>query len=85
MNSIVINIGNSNIRFGLFNDDNCDISWVINTKPYRTADELYVQMVMLYQTYKIEPKEISKVIIGSVVPQLTKVMSAAIKNMILLL
>lgn len=80
MNSIVINIGNSNIRFGLFNDDNCDISWVINTKPYRTADELYVQMLMLYQTYKIEPKEISKVIIGSVVPQLTKVMSSAIKK-----
>lgn len=80
MNSIVINVGNSNIRFGLFNDDNCDISWVINTKPYRTADELYVQMIMLYQTYKIEPKEINKVIIGSVVPQLTKVMSAAIRK-----
>lgn len=80
MKSIVINIGNSNIRFGLFNEDNCDISWVINTKPYRTADELYVQMLMLYQTYKIEPAEISKVIIGSVVPQLTKVMSAAIKK-----
>lgn len=80
MNSIVINVGNSNIRFGLFNDDNCDISWVINTKPYRTTDELYVQMMMLYQTYKIEPKEIDKVIIGSVVPQLTKVMSAAIRK-----
>ncbi|WP_312900526.1 type III pantothenate kinase [Chryseobacterium taichungense] len=80
MNSIVINVGNSNIRFGLFNDDNCDISWVINTKPYRTTDELYVQMMMLYQTYKIEPKEIDKVIVGSVVPQLTKVMSAAIRK-----
>lgn len=80
MNSIVINIGNSNIRFGLFNDDNCDVSWVINTKPYKTADELYVQTLMLYQTYKIEPQEIGKVIIGSVVPQLTKVMSAAIKK-----
>lgn len=80
MNSIVINVGNSNIRFGLFNDDNCDISWVINTKPYRTTDELYVQMTLLYQTYKIEPKEIDKVIIGSVVPQLTKIMSAAIRK-----
>lgn len=80
MNSIVINVGNSNIRFGLFDDDNCDISWVINTKPYRTADELYAQILMLYQTYKIEPQEISKVIIGSVVPQLTKVMSSAIKK-----
>ncbi|MDR6516092.1 type III pantothenate kinase [Chryseobacterium camelliae] len=80
MNSIVINIGNSNIRFGLFNGDNCDVSWVINTKPYRTADELYVQMLMLYQTYKVEPKEISKIIVGSVVPQLTKVMSSAIRK-----
>ncbi|ANF50535.1 type III pantothenate kinase [Chryseobacterium glaciei] len=80
MNSIVINVGNSNIRFGLFDDDNCDISWVINTKPYRTADELYVQMLMLYQTYKVEPKDITKVIIGSVVPQLTKVVSSAIKK-----
>ncbi|SMP06367.1 type III pantothenate kinase [Chryseobacterium profundimaris] len=80
MKSIVINVGNSNIRFGLFNDDNCDISWVINTKPYRTADEFYVQMLMLYQTYKIQPKEIDKIIMGSVVPQLTKVMSSAIRK-----
>lgn len=80
MNSIVINVGNSNIRFGLFNEDNCDISWVINTKPYRTVDELYVQILMLYQTYKIQPKEINKIIMGSVVPQLTKVMSSAIRK-----
>ncbi|SDQ38697.1 type III pantothenate kinase [Chryseobacterium soldanellicola] len=80
MNSIVINVGNSNIRFGLFDDDNCDISWVVNTKPYRTPDELYAQILMLYQTYKIEPKEISKVIIGSVVPQLTTAMSSAIRK-----
>ena len=80
MNSIVINIGNTNIRFGLFDDDNCDISWVINTKPYKTTDELYVQILMLYQTYKIEPNKIEKVIIGSVVPQLTKVVSSAIKK-----
>ena len=80
MNSIVINIGNTNVRFGLFDDDNCDISWVINTKPYKTTDELYVQILMLYQTYKIEPSKIEKIIIGSVVPQLTKVVTSAIKK-----
>ncbi|HBR10815.1 MAG TPA: type III pantothenate kinase [Chryseobacterium sp.] len=80
MNSIVINIGNTNIRFGLFDDDNCDISWVINTKPYKTTDELFVQILMLYQTYKIDIEKIDKVIIGSVVPQLTKVVSSAIKK-----
>ncbi len=80
MNSIVINIGNTNIRFGLFDNDNCDISWVINTKPYKTTDELYVQILMLYQTYKIDPQKIDKIIIGSVVPQLTKVVGSAIKK-----
>jgi len=80
MNSIVINIGNTNIRFGLFNDDNCDISWVLNTKPYKTTDELYVQFLMLYQTYKVDVQKIDKVIIGSVVPQLTLVARSAIKR-----
>ncbi|MGX9985127.1 type III pantothenate kinase [Soonwooa purpurea] len=80
MNSIVINIGNTNIRFGLFDDDNCDISWVINTKPYRTRDEMYAQFLMLYQTYKIEPEKIDKIIIGSVVPQLTLDISSAVEK-----
>lgn len=80
MHSIVINIGNTNIRFGLFNGDNCEISWVINTKPYRTRDEMYAQFLMLYQTYKIAPKDIEKVIIGSVVPQLTWDISSAIEK-----
>ena len=80
MNSIVVNIGNTNIRFGLFNDDNCDISWVFNTKPYKTTDELYVQFLMLYQTYKIDVQSVDKVIIGSVVPQLTNVVKSAIKR-----
>ncbi len=71
MKSIVINIGNTNIRFGLFDDDNCDVSWIINSKPYRTRDELYMQFLLLYQTYKVEVDEIDKIIIGSVVPQLT--------------
>ena len=80
MNSIVINVGNSNIRFGLFNGDNCDISWVINTKPYRTADELHGQILILYQTHKINPEDITKIIIGSVVPQLTREITSAIRK-----
>lgn len=80
MNSIVINIGNTNIRFGLFSDDNCDISWVINTKPYRTSDELFVQFLTLYQYYKIDVEKIEKIIIGSVVPQLTYDISRAVEK-----
>ncbi|HFI4794378.1 TPA: type III pantothenate kinase [Elizabethkingia anophelis] len=78
MKSIVINIGNTNIRFGLFNGDNCEISWVINTKPYRTSDELFIQFLTLYQYNKIDIDNIEKIIIGSVVPQLTYDISRAV-------
>lgn len=80
MYSIVINIGNTNIRFGLFDNDNCDISWVINTKPYRTSDELFVQFLTLYQYYKIDIEKIDRIIIGSVVPQLTYDITRAIEK-----
>lgn len=77
MTSIVINIGNTNIRFGLFEDDQCSTSWIINTKPYSTRDELFVQIKILYQTYNIDIEKVNKVIIGSVVPQLTHIISSA--------
>jgi type III pantothenate kinase len=80
MNSIVINIGNTNIRFGIFEGENCDVSWVINTKPYRSQDELYIQFLNIYQTYKIDVESIEKIIIGSVVPQLTYDISRAISR-----
>ena len=80
MNSIVINIGNTNIRFGLFNKENCDISWILNTKPYRTSDEMQMQFMMMYQTHKIIAENVDKIIIGSVVPQLTYDISRAIQK-----
>jgi type III pantothenate kinase len=80
MSAIVINIGNTNIRFGLFQQDNCEISWIINTKPYKTSDELFVQILTLYQYYQIDIKAIDKVIIGSVVPQLTYDVSRAVEK-----
>ncbi|AZI67027.1 type III pantothenate kinase [Kaistella daneshvariae] len=80
MNSIVVNIGNTNIRFGLFHEDKCDVSWILNTKPYRTSDELQMQFIMMYQTHNIAPADIGKVIVGSVVPQLTYDISRALQK-----
>lgn len=80
MKSIVINIGNTNIRFGLFEEGNCAKSWIINTKPYRTSDELQMQFLLMYQTHDIEAKDIGKIIIGSVVPQLTHDISRAMQK-----
>ncbi len=81
MDTIVINIGNTNIRFGLFQGDNCSNSWIINTKPYRTSDELLAQFMLLYQSHNIDPNSINKVIMGSVVPQITRDVSSAVKKL----
>ena len=78
MTSIVINVGNTNVRFGLFEDDQFTTSWIINTKPYRTRDEFFVQFKILYQTYNVDVTKVDKIIIGSVVPQLTHDISSAL-------
>lgn len=78
--TIVINIGNTNIRFGLFVGDACIESWVINTKPYKTSDELILQFKMLYQTHSIDEGSVHRVVIGSVVPPMTQGVIRAIKK-----
>ncbi|MDO4763679.1 MAG: type III pantothenate kinase [Flavobacteriaceae bacterium] len=75
---LVVNIGNTNIRFGVFENDECQTSWVINTKPYRTRDEFYSQFKLFYQTYEVKAGDFSKIIIGSVVPQLTMIIRSAL-------
>lgn len=79
MQTLVINIGNSNLRFGIFEGESCTTSWVINTKPYKTADEYFVQFLSLYQYHNLAVEKIEKIIIGSVVPQLTYHVARAIR------
>lgn len=68
---LVVNIGNSNMRFGIFKDNEYVNSWVMNTKPYKTEDELFSQFKMTYQNYGINPNDIDEIAVGSVVPHLT--------------
>ncbi|MEC5395690.1 type III pantothenate kinase [Bergeyella sp. RCAD1439] len=81
MKAIVINIGNTNVRFGLFNGEECEVSWITNTKPYKTSDELILQFSMLYQTQGIDASEIDRIIVGSVVPQITMDVVRAVKKL----
>lgn len=79
---LVVNIGNTNIRFGIFNTQNeCINSWIVNTKPYKTSDELYINFNSTYHHYGINPKDIHKIVIGSVVPPLTQDVVTALSNL----
>lgn len=77
---LVVNIGNTNIRFSVFDNGECNVSWVINTKPYRTKDEYYSQFMLFYQTYQVKAGSFQKIIIGSVVPQITNIITSALRK-----
>lgn len=68
---LAVNIGNSNIRFGVFQPDGEIISWIINTKPYPTEDEFFAKFSAMYLPFGLKKEEITGIVIGSVVPGLT--------------
>jgi type III pantothenate kinase len=77
---LAVNIGNSNIRFAVFKSDDDIISWTINTKPYRTEDELYAKFKSMYSPFGLKKEEITKIVIGSVVPPLTPSIASSLER-----
>lgn len=74
---LVINIGNSNLNFALFNNNVNFLykSWIIKTKPIYILDQYIFIINNIYKKHKINHKIIKKIILGSVVPFLTKIIS----------
>lgn len=77
---LAVNIGNSNIRFGVGKDYSDLHSWTINTKPFKTTDEFYFIFKNMYEQYGVQPEEITKIVIGSVVPHQTAIIARALKK-----
>ncbi|MDO5655024.1 MAG: type III pantothenate kinase [Flavobacteriaceae bacterium] len=78
---LAINIGNSNIRFGV-GENHTDLhSWTLNTKPFRTADEFYFVFKNMYEQYQISQDKITGIVIGSVVPHQTSIISRALYDL----
>jgi type III pantothenate kinase len=68
---LAVNIGNSNIRFGIYEGALCVSSWTINTKPYRLEDEHFYMFKNIYTQYNVGVDKVTKIVIGSVVPSQT--------------
>lgn len=68
---LAVNIGNTNMRFAVFSEDKDAITWTINSKPYRTEDELFAKFSSMYHPFGIDANDITDIVIGSVVPGLT--------------
>ena len=65
---LTIDVGNTNMVFGLFEGKNLVGSFRISTNATSTSDEIGMQILQYYHFLKIDPEKTSAVIIASVVP-----------------
>lgn len=77
MKLLAIDIGNTNMVLGLFTGDQLTAHWRISSQPLRTGDELGVVLAGLLRE---RATGIDTAVIGSVVPQLTGAMAAAVRT-----
>ncbi|MGD2103702.1 MAG: type III pantothenate kinase [Anaerolineae bacterium] len=69
---LTVDIGNTNITFGLYEGEALGPRWRIRTIHEKTPDEYGVLMVQLFSHQGYEPEDVSGVIIASVVPPLAQ-------------
>lgn len=79
---LIVNIGNSNIRFAIFKDVQAEFSWTINTKPYKTAGEFFMLFQHFIEQNLKQTNKINKIVVGSVVPHQTSVVCKVLQNIL---
>jgi len=73
---LVIDIGNTNIVLGVYNEDSLLKSWRIRTERNTTEDEFNILISNLFRQNNIELKDISKTVISSVVPPMATILDS---------
>lgn len=68
---LVIDIGNTNIVFGIYDGDELTHSWRISSSTEKASDEYGLILRQLLNVNELEYEDISDVVIASVVPKLT--------------
>ncbi len=77
---LVIDIGNTNITVGIYNEDDLIGTYRLTTKMQRTSDEFGFMLVSFLNTSSIKPEDIDDIIISSVVPKINYSFTNAIKK-----
>ena len=68
---LAIDIGNTNIVWGVFDGDKLLVDWRVGTDHAKTTDEYGILLLDLLRVEGISPKRVDGVILSSVVPPLT--------------
>ncbi len=67
---LVLDVGNTNIVLGVYEDRELIADWRLSTDSKRTADEYGIQVAQLFLQNKLDPSDVEGVIISSVVPNI---------------
>jgi type III pantothenate kinase len=67
---LVIDVGNTNIVLGAYDNDKLIADWRLSTDSKRSADEYGIQVAELFLQKKLDPSDVDGVIISSVVPNI---------------
>ncbi len=79
---LAVDIGNTNITFGLYEGQELGPRWRIRTIHEKMPDEYGVLMVQLFDHSGRDPGDVSGIVIGSVVPPLTQAFQEASRRYI---
>jgi type III pantothenate kinase len=77
---LAIDLGNTNLAFGLFEGDQLRHDWRLATRRDSMPDELGLLMVQLIRQEGIDPKSVDAVVVASVVPPLNSSLVQAIER-----
>ena len=78
---LVLDVGNTSITFGVFNNDKLISSFNFKTNKKSNTERFSLNLVKKFSENSIDPSLINASIISSVVPELKDVINKTIKNM----
>ena len=73
---LALDIGNTNVKLGVFEGERLRATWRIATDPAKLADEYGVVIIELLAVEGVARSDIDSAVVGSVVPTLTPVFEA---------
>lgn len=71
---LALDVGNTNIKIGLFENGTLSHSWRMTSNRRRTADEFGIQMESFFHHLDISTREVDGIIMSSVIPSLNYTM-----------
>jgi type III pantothenate kinase len=77
---LAVDVGNTNIVLGVFEGKTLRASWRLSTAKERTADELGMILINLFQYEKLSIEQVEAVIIASVVPSIMYTLEHSVKK-----